>query len=379
MKEIISPVDTEDGLFHDGDPSTGTEGTVVSEKWLNPVQGAVISSQQEMASVLKEAGIKIDPSKQDQLLAAIKKITGTATEGYLKVGDYGFGGGPQHKTEAYSTVAQIYRINSSSTSPPGGSVYGVICLPCDGAPSAGYLAAGINGELHVGRSTTVTNGVIWNRVYTTECKPTAADINTYTKQEADARFAFKSITVNGRPLSSNVNLTAGDVNAWNKTEADGRFLLKSLNLGDLPNKTDSRYNLDVYSKGETQTQASNIAQQKANTAEDNAKKWASDNCYNQFNQPPAQSKFTMASWYWADVNNRTNRIIQGGSVSRTADIMTVTFPIAFPLGCVSVMVTQTAQNGVSSQNIIVQNVTKTSFDIVMRSSETQCYWMAVGA
>lgn len=227
MKEIISPVDTEDGLFHDGDPSTGTEGTVVSQKWLNPVQGAVISSQQEMASVLKEAGIKIDPSKQDQLLAAIKKITGTATEGYLKVGDYGFGGGPQHKTEAYSKVAQIYRINSSSTSSPGGSVYGVICLPCDGAPSASYLAAGNNGELHVGRSTTASNGVSWYRVYTTAYKPTAADINAYTKQEADGRFAFKSITVNGKPLSSNVNLTASDVNAWNKTEADGRFISKA--------------------------------------------------------------------------------------------------------------------------------------------------------
>jgi|GEM_PF-5485554 len=227
MKEIISPVDTEDGLFHDGDPLTGTEGTVVSQKWLNPVQDAVISSQQEMASVLKEAGIKIDPSKQDQLLAAIKKITGTATEGYLKVGDYGFGGGPQHKTEAYNTVAQIYRINSSSTSSPGGSVYGVISLPCDGAPSASYLAAGNNGELHVGRSTTPSNGVSWYRVYTTAYKPTAADINAYTKQEADGRFVFKSITVNGKPLSSNVNLTAGDVNAWNKTEADSRFIFKT--------------------------------------------------------------------------------------------------------------------------------------------------------
>lgn len=185
MKEIISPVDTEDGLFHDGDPSTGTEGTVVSQKWLNPVQGAVISSQQEMAAVLKEAGIKIDPSKQDQLLAAIKKITGTATEGYLKVGDYGFGGGPQHKTEAYSKVAQIYRINNTSESTPGSSVYGVICLPCDGAPSASYLAAGNNGELHVGRSTTPSNGVIWNRVYTTAYKPTAADMNA-----ADVRNNF---------------------------------------------------------------------------------------------------------------------------------------------------------------------------------------------
>ncbi|WP_416153064.1 hypothetical protein [Serratia ureilytica] len=170
-----------------------------------------------------------------------------------------------------------------------------------------------------------------------------------------------------------------NIDVYSKGEGDSRFLIKANNLSDLSNKGDSRFNLDVYSKGETQQQAANIAQEKANSAENNAKKWANDNCYNQYNQPPAQSSFTLESWYWADVNNRTNRIMQGGTVYRTADVMTVTFPIAFPLGCVSVLVTQTAQMGVSSQNIIVQNVTKTSFDLVMRSSETQCYWMAVGA
>lgn len=170
-----------------------------------------------------------------------------------------------------------------------------------------------------------------------------------------------------------------NLDIYSKGEGDNRFLIKSNSLSDLTNKSDSRFNLDVYSKGETQQQAANIAQAKADTAENNAKKWANDNCYNKFNPPPAQSSFTLESWYWADVNNRTNRIMQGGTVYRTADVMTVTFPIAFPLGCVSVLVTQTAQMGVSSQNIIVQNVTKTSFDLVMRSSETQCYWMAVGA
>ncbi|MGE8070466.1 hypothetical protein [Serratia ureilytica] len=227
MKEIISPVDTEDGLFHDGDPSTGTEGTVVSQKWLNPVQGAVISSQEEMASVLKEAGIKIDPTKQDQLLAAIKKITGTATEGYLKVGDYGFGGGPKHKADAYNNIGEFYRVNGSSKNTPTTGVAGVVSLPCDGGPSTAYISVSNAGNAWVGFSSVQANGVKWNRLYTDANKPTAADINVYTKQEADGRFAFKSITVNGKPLSSNVNLTAGDVNAWNKTEADGRFIFKT--------------------------------------------------------------------------------------------------------------------------------------------------------
>jgi len=164
MKEIISPVDTEDGLFHDGDPSTGTEGTVVSQKWLNPVQGAVISSQQEMASVLKEAGIKIDPSKQDQLLAAIKKITGTATEGFLKAGAFGLGGGPRHLDDALSGIYQFYRVNNTSKNRPGDNSYGVVSLPCDGGPSAGYLAVSANGELWVGNSS--GNTMKWRRALT---------------------------------------------------------------------------------------------------------------------------------------------------------------------------------------------------------------------
>nr|WP_241391865.1 hypothetical protein [Serratia proteamaculans]ULG15967.1 hypothetical protein 591p_00116 [Serratia proteamaculans] len=227
MKDIISPVDTEDGLFHDGDPSTGTEGTVVSQKWLNPVQGAIISNQQELASVLKEAGIKIDPAKQDQLLAAIKKITGTATSGFLKIGDFGIGGGSKHKDDAYNNVGEIYRVNGASKNAPTTGVTGVVSLPCDGGPSTAYFSVSNAGNAWVGSSSIPANGIKWNRVYTDAYKPTAAELNVYSKPESDARYAYKSITVNGKPLSSNVNLAAGDVNAWNKTEADGRFIYKT--------------------------------------------------------------------------------------------------------------------------------------------------------
>lgn len=177
MKEIISPVDTEDGLFHDGDPSTGTEGTVVSQKWLNPVQGAIISNQQELASVLKEAGIKIDPAKQDQLLAAIKKITGTATEGFLKVGDFGIGGGSKHKDDAYNNVGEIYRVNGASKNAPTTGVAGVVSLPVDGGPSTAYISVSNAGNAWVGSSSTPANGIKWNRVYTDAYKPTASDIS----------------------------------------------------------------------------------------------------------------------------------------------------------------------------------------------------------
>ncbi|WP_171887624.1 hypothetical protein [Serratia marcescens] len=54
-----------------------------------------------------------------------------------------------------------------------------------------------------------------------------SNLQVYSQNESDNKYAFKSITINGKPLSSNVNLTASDVNAWSKTEADGRFVYKS--------------------------------------------------------------------------------------------------------------------------------------------------------
>ncbi|MGL9773270.1 MAG: hypothetical protein ACR5LG_03090 [Sodalis sp. (in: enterobacteria)] len=60
MKEIISSIDTADGLLHDGDPSTGAEGTAVHAKWLNAMQGAMIDTQAEHKNILAEVGMKPD-------------------------------------------------------------------------------------------------------------------------------------------------------------------------------------------------------------------------------------------------------------------------------------------------------------------------------
>lgn len=65
------------------------------------------------------------------------------------------------------------------------------------------------------------------RVYSPGNKPTAADVGALTDTQALQKYALRSIRVNGKPLSADVNLLAGDVNAWNKTEADGRYLMKT--------------------------------------------------------------------------------------------------------------------------------------------------------
>ncbi|OON33545.1 phage tail protein [Izhakiella australiensis] len=74
MKDIIEPVDTEDHLFHDGDPTTGAEGTIVHARIMNALQGATIDIQTENKNILAEAKMTPDASKNNQLVTAIKAI-----------------------------------------------------------------------------------------------------------------------------------------------------------------------------------------------------------------------------------------------------------------------------------------------------------------
>lgn len=74
MRPLMPPVQTPDNLFHDGNPLTGELGTIVEAEHLNNVQGAVRDAQSELITVLTAAGINVDPSKQNQLLTALKAL-----------------------------------------------------------------------------------------------------------------------------------------------------------------------------------------------------------------------------------------------------------------------------------------------------------------
>jgi hypothetical protein len=76
MQDLMPPVNTPDKLFHDGDPTQGIEGTIVTAEWLNNDQSAVRDVQGELIAVLAEAAMTPDPEKQGQLIEAIKKIVG---------------------------------------------------------------------------------------------------------------------------------------------------------------------------------------------------------------------------------------------------------------------------------------------------------------
>lgn len=84
MKDIIEPVDTDDGLFHDGDPSTGAEGTIVYAKIMNALQGGLISTQSEIKTILTAAGVKPDGNAVDQLFNALNKLFASADNELIK-------------------------------------------------------------------------------------------------------------------------------------------------------------------------------------------------------------------------------------------------------------------------------------------------------
>lgn len=74
MKSLMPKIDSNDGLFHNGNPATGEQGTRVTDTWLNDVQDRVRDVQAEAHYVLQKAGFQPAENKQTQLYEAIVKI-----------------------------------------------------------------------------------------------------------------------------------------------------------------------------------------------------------------------------------------------------------------------------------------------------------------
>ncbi len=75
MRSKMSAIGTSDSAFHDGNPSTGELGTIVTADWLNAVQASTMDLQDELLNVLAAATIANDPAVKTQILAAINKLS----------------------------------------------------------------------------------------------------------------------------------------------------------------------------------------------------------------------------------------------------------------------------------------------------------------
>lgn len=73
MKPLMPTIGTVDNIFHDGNPATGVEGTVVTAEHLNNSQDIIRDTQSELIAILTAASLA-PASTAGQLLAALKKL-----------------------------------------------------------------------------------------------------------------------------------------------------------------------------------------------------------------------------------------------------------------------------------------------------------------
>ncbi|MCG8993203.1 hypothetical protein [Laribacter hongkongensis] len=159
MHDLMQPIGTPDGLFHDGNPATGELGTLVSALWLNAVQGAARSVQAELLSVLAAAGIAVDPSKNTQVLDAIKKVSWGADSRPTTLNGYGITDGlrqfksgealpnkdigPIWHADFNSLMTwQVFSANGANYTGYASVLVGSLLADTQPTPRAGYISSG---------------------------------------------------------------------------------------------------------------------------------------------------------------------------------------------------------------------------------------------
>ncbi|UTH76013.1 hypothetical protein [Chromobacterium sp. IIBBL 290-4] len=113
MQDPIQPSSTPSQTFRDGNPSTGELGSIVSADWLNSMQtgmqttqSALQSAQQELVSVIQSSGQKTDPSRQDQLLQAVRNIAWGSSQRPTTLAGYGINDGAS-KTDLQTAINNL--------------------------------------------------------------------------------------------------------------------------------------------------------------------------------------------------------------------------------------------------------------------------------
>ncbi|MDW5501377.1 phage tail protein [Pseudomonas lundensis] len=211
------------------DSNNSSETLAATPKAVKAVNDASVKKSNNLSDLTNKAVARGNLA----LGNAATRNVGTEATNLMEVGAFGLGAGPIHRTDTYSNRGEIYRVNSTSKSAPGGGVYGVLNLPCDGGPSSGYLAVQSNGTAYIGNSTTPEKPLAWSRIYTTGFKPTAADVGAYSKSEADGKFVKQSgdtitgsLTVNGA-IETKSGLTTPSLSVNGNSVISGQLTAKA--------------------------------------------------------------------------------------------------------------------------------------------------------
>ncbi|BFI53717.1 phage tail protein [Yersinia pseudotuberculosis] len=227
MKNIMPPINTPDNAFHDGNPATGEQGTIVPGLWLNNVQRGVISIQQELLSVLTKAGIEIDETKQDQLVTAITKLI---TQGIPELPSASLAQkGIVQLSSATNSDSETLAATSKAVKTANDAALKIVNnLSEIAAAGPGAVLAAIT-NLNLLTTVNNANGAL-------QAARNLSDLN-------DTAAARTNLGLGGAS-SLNVGTTAGTVAAGNDSRIVGALQSNS-NLSDVPNKPAARGNLGL--------------------------------------------------------------------------------------------------------------------------------------
>ena len=93
----MQQIDSADGLFHDGNPTTGELGTIVSAAWLN-------MAQSELANLVTGLGGTLDTGKHDQLKTLLSATLDSKAAKATTLAGYGIGdAAPKHNAALTGT------------------------------------------------------------------------------------------------------------------------------------------------------------------------------------------------------------------------------------------------------------------------------------
>ena len=213
MKSLMPQIDSNDGLFHNGNPATGEQGTRVTDTWLNDVQDRVRDVQAEAHYVLQKAGFRPVENKQTQLYEAIVKII------------------DDNRKSASTTQKGEVRLTSDT-----GLDSEELGLTAKAGKKLAQLIAtvqlALNNYIPLNKRSSAVNSNDENNVATSKAVKTAYDKGVAAEELANTKWAAKSATETEPGILPISHKTDGtDKNKFASEYAVGEAAKKGLPLG----------------------------------------------------------------------------------------------------------------------------------------------------